>query len=257
VIGVLANPEETKVVEEFFQLFKTPWEMFREGRSYDVLLAAQEDVPENDARLLVIFRAGKTSIDNLLGITCKSAGMLKGSVSTAGGTLAIHRNAVLFETKLPTLLRAADGAVAVRSGSQACQNIIRVGYDLFSEIRHLLTEGQSVANADSPSLELHIELLRSWMIDAGIVFCEVPPVPAGFEFAVCLTHDIDFIGIRNHRFDHTLAGFLYRSLITSPAAFLRGKLSLKRLLKVWGAVASLPFVHLGVAKDFGCLSSGT
>lgn len=237
------------MVEEFFQLFKTPWEMFREGQSYDVLLATQENVPENDAPLLVVFRAGRMSIDDRCGIRCKLAAPLKEPVSTPGGPLVIHGNTVLFETRLPTVLSAANGALAVRS-SRAGQIVVRVGYDLFSEVRHLLTEGQSVAEAESPSLDLHIEMLRSWMIESGILFCEVPPVPAGFDFAVCLTHDIDFIGIRKHRFDHTLAGFLYRSLITSPAAFLRGKLTFKQLLKIWRAVASLPLVHLGLAKDF-------
>ena len=50
MIGVIANASEHVVVEEFFQLFKTPWELFQVGRAYDVVFATTPEIPETDAR---------------------------------------------------------------------------------------------------------------------------------------------------------------------------------------------------------------
>ena len=41
---------------------------------------------------------------------------------------------------------------------------MRVGYDLFAEVRTLLTTGQPSANAAIPALELHIALLRDLIV---------------------------------------------------------------------------------------------
>ena len=49
MIGVIPNPNETAVVEEFFQLFKTPWEFHRQGRIYDVVVATTDEIPNVDA----------------------------------------------------------------------------------------------------------------------------------------------------------------------------------------------------------------
>jgi hypothetical protein len=127
---------------------------------------------------------------------------------------------------------------------------VRLGYDLFEEVAFLLSSGQPAVNSSVPTLELHISLLRKLMIDAGITFIEVPPVPIGYDFAVCLTHDVDFIGIRDHKLDHTVLGFVYRALFRSPIEALKGNLSWSRVLENWKAVLSLPLVHFGIMQDF-------
>src|SRR5262245_30179578 len=38
MIGVACSPSEEPVVREFFELFKTPWEFYRSGRPYRVIL---------------------------------------------------------------------------------------------------------------------------------------------------------------------------------------------------------------------------
>ncbi len=43
--------------------------------------------------------------------------------------------------------------------------IARIGYDLFPEVRFLLDEGQPVANAGIPTLELHIAVLRDLIVE--------------------------------------------------------------------------------------------
>src|SRR5262249_28583353 len=104
----------------------------------------------------------------------------------------------------------------------ADQAICRLGYDLVSEIRILLVTGQSVANAGAPTLELHIALLRDLIVRHGATLMEIPPVPDGYNFIVCLTHDVDHPSIRAHGWDHTTLGFLYRAVIGSVQRFLKG-----------------------------------
>ena len=130
------------------------------------------------------------------------------------------------------------------------KRVLRLGYDLFREIAFLLETGQHVENAAIPAVEMHVDLVRTWMVEAGVRFLEIPPVPAGSDFFVALTHDIDFIGIRQHKFDHTMFGFLYRATVGAARDYLRGRSGLGRVFKCWRAAASLPFVYLGIAEDF-------
>ncbi len=88
------------------------------------------------------------------------------------------------------------------------------------------------------------------MVTAGVAFVEIPPVPAGYDFIGCLTHDVDFVGIKDHRFDHTMWGFLYRCFVVSLIRALRGKLEWSKCLLNWKAGLSLPLVHLGLRDDF-------
>jgi hypothetical protein len=215
VIGVIARAGQEQVVEEFFELFKTPWEIHRSGRHYAVVIATVDEVPEVDADLLLHFRQGTAR-----------------SVEYRGTRLPIY---CCEDTKKDTLGRG---------------DAIRIGYDLFEEVRHLLTAGQPVEHARVPTLDLHIAMLRDRILSAGVPLLEIPPAPAGCEFIVCLTHDIDFIGIRRHVFDHTMWGFLYRSTIGALRRCLDGRMCVTRLWKTWRAAASLPFVFLGWAEDF-------
>ena len=79
---------------------------------------------------------------------------------------------------------------------------------------------------------------------------EVPPVPAGFEFMTCLTHDVDFTGIREHKFDSTMWGFLHRALVGSLVGALKGRVPWSRCRRNWQAVFSLPLVYSGLKDDF-------
>jgi hypothetical protein len=125
-----------------------------------------------------------------------------------------------------------------------------VGFDLFQEIAYLLTKGQPSEFAELPTVELHIALLREWILKAAVDLVEIPPVPAAGNFIVCLTHDVDHVGVRNHKFDHTIFGFLYRATVGSLVQLLRGRLSVKQVATNCWAALSLPLVHLGLAKDF-------
>jgi hypothetical protein len=250
VIGVVLHATERRAVEELFELFKTPWEPYRAGRSYDVVLAATSEVPDGDAPLIVIYGSGPTDADRRLGIST-GEGREGGTVRDEELEVPVYGRLLTFpagDRGTPCL--TTDWGAAGLTIADPEHTVIRVGYDLFAEAGRLLTAGQPPELAHVPTLDLHVELLRRWIVEAGVALLELPPVPAGHRFAVCLTHDIDFVGIRRHRFDHTMWGFLYRATVGALRRFRRGRLSLGLLLRSWKAAASLPFVYVGLAKDF-------
>ena len=132
----------------------------------------------------------------------------------------------------------------------AGQLFIRIGYDLFAEVRHLLSQGQPLQFAQVPSIEIHITILRDILVEHQIPFEEVPPVPAGYNFIVCLTHDVDHFAIANHKCDRTMFGFLYRASIGSIFELLRGRKSPRQVVRNWLAILSLPLVYLRILPDF-------
>jgi hypothetical protein len=249
MIGVIARPAQTAVVEEFFELFKTPWEFWRGDQAYDVVVSTTDDVPRVDARLVVCYGATGTGGDERAGPIVRSSGQ-GGLLDYDGARVPIYGQLLTFDpgTAVPCVM-AANGIAGVRI-QRAGGSVVRLGYDLFEEVRALLTDGQPVDHAHVPTLDIHIAMLRDWIVSAGLPLVEVPPVPAGHSFVVCLTHDIDFVGIRLHRFDSSMWGFLYRATVGASNNWLRRRISLGRLLGTWRAVASLPFVYLGWAEDF-------
>jgi len=251
VIGVIAKPEQTAVVEEFFELFKTPWEFYDQDRVYDVVLATSDHLPDVDATLLLVYGSAVKNSDAASGIDVGARG--RGvMLDCHGSSLPIYGPFATFRAR-----DKADNAVVTASGGIAGLRFesertftIRLGYDLFDEARLLISAGQPVENAHIPTLDAHIEMLREWILSAGVPLLEIPPVPSGHSFVVCLTHDIDFVGIRNHFFDHSMWGFVYRSSIGGVRNFVRRRISSERLFRMWRALVSLPFVYLGWAKDF-------
>jgi|SRR5438876_3150989 len=250
MIGVISRDDQSAAVEELFQLFKTPWEMYKPERSYDVVVATVNKIPDVDARLLVIYGAEAKTNDATNGVVGRSR--YQGASLSYGQTqLPIYGEVLTFEEGSAAVPCVAAGTEV--AGLRVCRTettLIRVGYDLFEEVDYLLTVGQPPKNAAFPTLDVHIMMLREWILDCGIALLEIPPVPAGHRFIVCLTHDIDFAGIRRHRLDHTMWGFLYRSTVGAVSNLLRGRLSVRELLRSWSAAASLPLVYLGWAKDF-------
>jgi len=250
VIGVIAQEHETKTVEEFFQLFKVPWEFYRSGASYDIILISGPAPDGVMAQLILIYDSNEHSTDRQAG----TIGLTKvdnAKIDWKGNQIPLYGQLLTFgpiDQNIVCATAAAD--VAAIELKPKNPRVIRLGFNLFEEIEFLLDAGQPVENALIPSLDLHIGLLRDLILGSGISLIEIPPVPTGHDFAVCLTHDIDFVGIRRHKFDHTMWGFLYRSTIGAIGNFLRGKTSFHRLLQCWKAAIKLPFVFLGWARDF-------
>jgi hypothetical protein len=249
LIGVISKPEQAAAVEEFFQLFKTPWEFYRSGCHYDVVVATAEQIPGVTPRLLLIYSADGASSDRAMGIRARQR-RSPATLNYEDEELPIYGELVTFE--------ATQGMACVMSGSEPagiridCPGMVvmRLGYDLFEEASFLLSTGQPLEHAHIPALDFHIEMLRSWIVGTGLTLVEIPPAPAGYGFCVCLTHDIDFVGIRNHKLDHTMWGFLYRSTMGALMSFVRGRICFSKLLKSWRAALSLPLVYAGWLEDF-------
>jgi hypothetical protein len=250
VIGIVSRTDETGVVEEFFQLFKTPWEMYRPGESYDVILVTGEEIPEAGAQLVLVFGAGQKKWDQQANLTARACRQ-NARIEHHGTQFPLYGKVLTFEdSEHRVVCRTSDSGIAGVETSHGSSRLWRIGYDLFQEIAFLLSSGQPVENAGVPTLELHIALLRDLILDAGIPLLEIPPSPAGYDFSVCLTHDIDFAGIRRHKFDHTMWGFLFRATLGAARDALTRKIRFARMFQAWKAAASLPFVFLGWSRDF-------
>ena len=250
MIGVVANETEHPAVVEFFELFKTSWEFYRHGAHYDVLLCSNSRVPENNARMVLLYGAQQQAFEKNRGIRTRSAPG-HNCVCFRGERLPIYGTCLLFDsTGNEVLIHEGTSSAAAVSMDSGAQGLIRLGFDLFEEVRHLLTVGQPAKFAGIPTLELHISLLRDLILSRGITCVEILPVPARHHFIVCLTHDVDHPHIRHHKCDHTMFGFLYRSLVGSVVNFCLGRRSLRQLLINWKAAFSLPLVYIGVVKDF-------
>jgi hypothetical protein len=250
VIGVCCKENERDVVREFFELFKTPWGLYEKGRSYDVIFVTTEQIPEVDANLLVIFGSDAKDEDVAQNIT---SGLRLRDVflNYEGIQLPVYGNVLTFnKVGTPFLYVTSNSDIAGLEFETPTSKVLRLGYDLFQEISFLLSVGQPMKNAHIPTLEIHISMLRNWILNAGVPLVEIPPVPKDYDGLVCLTHDVDFVRIADHKCDRTLFGFLYRATIGSFLNFLRGKSSIRKCLINLRAVFSLPFVYIGLAKDF-------
>jgi hypothetical protein len=239
MIGVVANERELGIVEEFFELFKTPWEPAVRGRKYRVLVGCKERVEGLDADVYVLY-ASDTGRPSRCGPLMVQFGATSFPIYGGLSTLDEGRDVVLQTT---------EGSVACRRDPIGTE-VWRVGYDLFGEIRHLLTSGQPPSHSGYPTLELHIEVLRHLLRRSSVEFLEIPPSPAGYDFMCCLTHDIDFFGIRRHRLDRTLAGFLARASAGTVRDLIRRRRTLGEALRNLRALLALPFIFIGATRDF-------
>lgn len=250
MIGVAAKQSEKEIVSEFFELFKTPWEFFSPDKTYDVVINTSGTVEKTEAKLTLIYNTTQLTFDIENHIITRPATANKylqynHQVFPIYGNLSIiagHAN--------PFLLIQNTTSHAGLEFVEGNRQIVRIGYDLFQEVPFLLQNGQPPQNASVPTLEVHADILRKLIIRAGIGFVEIPPVPDGYNFTVCLTHDIDFIRIRDHKFDHTMFGFLYRATIVTLLDVIRRKRTWRELYQNWKATLKLPLVYLGIAGDF-------
>ena len=252
MIGLIAQESEMGFAREFFELFKTPWEPWTPNRTYEVVICASKlDLSEVHARLIVVYSGSKLpsdAVDN----TELSIVEATRYLSHGNECIPVYGRCITFsDTDCDLLVEHSTGRSAAFYIEGDCNTrILRVGYDLFQEVATLLIHGQPPSEAGIPTLDLHIDFLRAQIQSAGIEILEIPPIPYGYRFIVCLTHDIDHPAIRRHRCDHTAAGFLYRGTIRTLINLLRRRMPLKSLIKNWFAVARWPLIQVGLARDF-------
>jgi peptidoglycan/xylan/chitin deacetylase (PgdA/CDA1 family) len=251
MIGVIADSADHDVVREFFELFKTPWDFYQPGRNYEVLLCAGDVRFDETARLALRYSGSKIAFDDREKLQTRCLQGNSHIFSHRGNRIPIYGNCLTFpEIGNGILVDESSRECAAYIDESGDRAVARIGYDLFSEIRALLTSGQPIANASLPALDFHIAFLRELITGCGVPLVEIPPVPEGYQFAACLTHDVDHPAVRQHKWDHTMFGFLYRAVFDSLRKTLSGQMPVRDLFRNCAAALKLPFVHLGLAKDF-------
>lgn len=248
MIGIVCFDNEKSLVKEFFELFKTPWEFYQPGTKYEVVLSTGMEIEIVQPGLLIIYSSKILKTDTGSGVSVNS--LNTGTFEYRKNTLPVYGAMLTFyqhNNPLPDTHILLDCLYTTRFNNLP---FVRIGYDLFQETAFLLLTGQPAEQAQVPTVELHITLLRELIVSNGIPVIEIPPVPSGYSSITCLTHDVDFIRIADHKFDSTMFGFIYRSLYGSVRGILDGRCTFKRLLKNWAAVLLLPCVYLGLCRDF-------
>jgi hypothetical protein len=239
VIGVACRRGEEPLAQEFFELFKTPWEFYRSGSVYSAVVSSEVELRGVQSQLLVIY-----SSDGI------GDGTEDAYVDYNDVVLPIYGKLRSLTTHLrPLATRRSSSAPVVVELERSPVRVLRAGYDLFQEIKFLLTAGQPVGNAGTPTLEIHISMLRNWILSAGVSLVEIPAAPPGYDFMACLTHDVDFIRLADHKFDHTMWGFIQRASIGSLLRALKREISWTHLRKNWKTLLSLPAVHMKLCQD--------
>ena len=224
---------------------------YQAHRKYDVILCAGRwDFDEYTAPLILIYSGRKLPCDVTESYRLPMHRNDACTVPYSGFPVPIYGDHLSFRDSTRALPVQESPMTTIYRRKSHGSEVVRIGYDLFAEIRTLLTAGQSVVNAAIPALDLHIALLRDLIVSSGVPLVEIPPVPDGYRFLACLTHDVDHPMIRRHKFDHTIFGFLYRAILGSLVDVLRGRIPWRMLWTNWAAALKLPLVHLGLAKDY-------
>ena len=104
MIGVIADPSDFSVVQEFFELFKTPWEFYREGRHYSVLLCSGDSgLREQDAQLVVIYGGAKARSDAAIAGSRASGKVSSRLLSYKGARLQLYFESFTFDDRCAKL----------------------------------------------------------------------------------------------------------------------------------------------------------
>ena len=157
MIGVIADSADHVVVREFFELFKTPWEFCRAARTYDVVLCYGNGRFHGGVKLVAMYQGSETPFDHEQKVQAHCSPGNTHVLSYQGNRIPIYGNMITFlETGNGLLIDEGSREYAAYLDEREGRVLARIGYDLFSEIRTLLTTGQPVVNAGSPALELHI-----------------------------------------------------------------------------------------------------
>ncbi len=153
MIGVIANPADQDVIREFFELFKTPWEFYRSDRRYDVLLSTGDtSFHGTNAMLLLIYAGKKIPFDAEEKIQIESQRSNSCILLYKGTRIPIYGGSITFWDQGSGILTDEDSQQpAVYLKQTGGKVLARIGYDLFGEIRTLLTVGQPPANASLPA----------------------------------------------------------------------------------------------------------
>lgn len=249
MIGVVADSKQHDVVCELFELFKTPWEFAQSRKSYEVALFFDKSSSFIKADLTIVYSSKELAIDKAAGIKVEPNECPIKLANIESRDIPIYKNLSSInaeESKYQLLSK--ENSIAIKIGTPN-KTIIRIGYNLLEEVEFLLESGQPLENARVPTLDYHLDYLRSSIVNQGVKLLEIPPSPENFKFIVCLSHDVDHPKLAFHSIDHTTIGFFYRAIFGSIFRVASGRITLKGLLRNWLAALSLPLYWARLTKD--------
>ncbi|TVM32100.1 hypothetical protein [Oceanidesulfovibrio marinus] len=243
MITVCCADADRPLVNELFELFKTPFRFHTPGEEARILLHCSGPAPELPAPPSCVITYSPTAQND------SGQSNPPRAVQFLGHELPIYGLLRAFspEDGEPFLV-SRDGVWGVRKMGEET-DAFHLGYDLLAELRVLFTDGQPQEWAPVPTLDLHIALLRECLRAAGVELCEVPPRPHGVSHFVCLTHDVDFARLRDHGLDHSTLGFLHRATVGSFRKWLRRDIPARYLAANLLAAAKTPLILAGLARD--------
>src|SRR3981081_1455899 len=99
MIGVIADPLDKDVVREFFELFKTPWEFYRPGRQYEVLLCTQDGHFDGTAGLVIFYASRKLRCEDEQNIRIDFRRSGSCILSYQGNRIPIYGDSITFPDK--------------------------------------------------------------------------------------------------------------------------------------------------------------
>src|SRR5207249_2139566 len=149
LIGVAAKEADLPWVAEFFELFKTPWELAVGGKHYRVLLSASDHSETFNADLTLVYGTKELELDRRVGAVVTTIGGPL-DIQWSDETFPIYGRAATFSSQpYSGFLFVGSAAIDYRQTSGAT-TVHRIGYDLFEEVSYLLTQGQPKAYAETP-----------------------------------------------------------------------------------------------------------
>ena len=171
MIGVIADPTDQDVVREFFELFKTPWEFYRRDGRYELLLCAGDSQFDRTAKFVLFYAGRKMHFDDEQKLQTGRQRKNSCILSYQGNRIPIYGGTITFPEKRSGLLTDEDSQECTAYLDRSRESMVaRIGYNLFGEVRTLLTAGQPPANAFIPALELYIAFLRDLITGCGVSF---------------------------------------------------------------------------------------
>lgn len=147
MIGVISKDYQKPIVEEFFELFKVPWEFYDGARAYNVIITTNDTVTAPPARLVIIFGSEKRLFDMYHAEMNRSQDcpvLLK----YANYQFPVYKDISFFQSPGAAFIKVKDSDENVGiEYLDSDRRILRIGYDLFDEIAFLLSQGQPVEYA--------------------------------------------------------------------------------------------------------------
>src|SRR5579864_8576985 len=141
MLGLIVKQDEVRLAAEFFELFKTPWEMFDAAHSYEAVLSTGEVPSHCDCKLLIVYSSEPLAWDAEAGLQFHRR--LRDRLIVLGAQkLPIYGDIATIRDCQCALGSVIDDAESPgRELTREGRREVRLGYDLFQEMAFLLGQG--------------------------------------------------------------------------------------------------------------------